>query len=296
MRRLALVVAVLLAWAPGVASANTSDECGITCERGTDVGGSGSSSISGTQDLIVVGGGRPTVVHRATGGSSCQGCAWDFKPACFYASPGPDGNDAMCLRAATACQPNGGILMYVYFHDPAVGGWDSRGTECLGGTRRAIPAQRLGDQVRQLYDRLDLPAPSVTVQPNDRAVVGVPVIVYAGAQSAITTTFFPSGVDVTVTATPVEWRWTFAGQTTTTTFPGHRYDGHDALDRSYYVTHTYARPGGQHIGLTVRWVASYRIAGLNQTFAIPDRLTTSGAEIVVRESRARLVEGTGSPR
>jgi hypothetical protein len=276
----------------GVANAEDPPCVGLLCHGTTTTvtGADDEASLTGVQDIVVAGGHRATTRHRASTG--CTGCEWDFVPACLHGSPTDGANDVYCEVAATACRPDGGILMRIYFRPDSAAGWQAVGQDCIGGNRRAVPVRDITAAVARHLDTLTVPAPTLAVDPPGRAVTGVPVIVAADPQPTFRETFFAAGVPVDITLNPADWTWTFDTVAPfTTTTPGHRYDGHSALDRAYYVQHTYGDAGAHRVTVTVRWTGSYVIRGLPDVDSVPDRTTTATAGFTVRDAHAVLVGG-----
>jgi hypothetical protein len=131
-----------------------------------------------------------------------------------------------------------------------------------------------------------LPQPAFTFQPAGGAIVQLPVIVAAVQHS-------DAGFDVTVPvpgrlAATASYAWRF-GDEATGSGPGRLYDGTSPTRHpGHYVAHTYRRPGGSTVTLTVTWNATFTLADGTQFPLEPLQFTTSRA-LRVHPTRSELI-------
>jgi len=228
-------------------------------------------------------------------------------PACQVNRPpsgdGRDpGEDSLCLSASTSplCGA-GAILMRVYSRRAGTSDlWRFGGTRCLRGTTRIPVAGVLAGVAEQLEARLV--TPKFAVQPGDRALVNLPVIVHVtseGRRIPQPDCAHPDGVcfDVTV---PVPGRleayptysWVFDGDGAVGEGRGRAYDGTSPRERpEHYVAHAYTAPSAaETVQLTVTWQATFTVAGL-APLRLADLPKTARESFSVVEARSQLVAG-----
>jgi hypothetical protein len=249
-------------------------------------------------DLVVA-----PVLHGSSGPRTeymmLQACSENRPPSADGALPG---QDVQCtgVTAAPQCAP-GEILMRVYSRVVGSGNpWTVQGTRCLAATSR-IPIADLAAGVREQLDAR-LVAPRFAVQPADRAVVNLPVIVHVtseGRRIPQSECAHPEGVcfDVTV---PVPGRleayptynWLFDTAGAAGEGRGRPYDGTSPREHpDHYVAHTYSQPtADQQVRLTVAWKATFTVAGL-PPLQLEDLPKTARQGLSVVEARSQLVAG-----
>jgi len=242
-------------------------------------------------------------------GSSSRGPAQEFLsfPACQFNRPpsgdGRDpGEDTLCLSASISplCGA-GAILMRVYSRRAGTSdAWRFVGTRCLRATTRIPVADVLAGVAEQLAARLV--TPKFAVQPGDRALVNLPVIVHVTSEGRRTPQpdcAHPEGVcfDVTV---PVPGRleaypsysWVFDGDGAVGEGRGRAYDGTSPRESpDHYVAHAYTAPSAvETVELTVTWRATFTVAGL-APLRLADLPKMAQESFSVVEARSQLVAG-----
>jgi hypothetical protein len=150
------------------------------------------------------------------------------------------------------------------------------------------PADHLPQLTAEDFQRLEIAAPALTVQPNRGWVlVNKETIVYSDdATQTLHTALL--GHPVTVRATPTSWHWDYGdGHTATTKSPGRPYP-----DQT--VWHTYTALGTRHVTLTVTWSGSYSYDETPGWRPVDGTATTTATspDFTVEERRSYLVAQT----
>jgi hypothetical protein len=152
-----------------------------------------------------------------------------------------------------------------------------------------LPLGQAKTQVERAFRDLPLVSGALKVQPAGDSVVNLPTVFYADTPKQLTFTLTAVGRTVTLTATPQAWHWHWGDDGTQDGLshePGRPYP-HET------VTHRYRTPESVHTWVTVDWVATYRIAGVDRTFSITDPVAVRSrpVPVTVREARSQLVSG-----
>jgi hypothetical protein len=164
------------------------------------------------------------------------------------------------------------------------GHWVRAASECAAASGGVDVAAALVAVRQQLEERL--PRPAFTFQPAGGAIVQLPVIVAAVRHA-------DAGLDVTVPvpgrlAATASYAWRF-GDEATASGPGRLYDGTSPTRHpEHYVAHTYRRPGGSTVTLTVTWNATFTLADGTRFRLAPLRFSTTRA-LGVYATRSELV-------
>jgi hypothetical protein len=239
-------------------------------------------------------------IHGSGGGSSCEGCTWRLVPLCFHRDPNDPNSDVLCTGAVDnpRCQ-NNQIAYAVYLSTPSSPGWDKVDVICQGGGAGLVPTAAVGPAIDTAFASLDLPDPTLVVQPPDGAVLRVPAIFRTTAAPATTVTTAaavgPVTASLAITATVDHYEWHFGdGTTRTTSGAGAPYEEGASVpeegDGSPYVTHTYRRSGTYPVRVDVFWTGTYVFAGsvtgsINQPRLVPG----TAVQLRVFAARSQLV-------
>jgi hypothetical protein len=164
------------------------------------------------------------------------------------------------------------------------------GARCVGAGR-SVPAADVLAGVRERLERL-APEAAFAVQPRDKALVNLPVIVHATSPDGRALEE-PIQFDVTqpvpghLVAHPT-YRWEFGGGVGAQGV-GLAYDGTSPQQYpGYYVSHAYDAKGSATVALTVLWRATFTVAGL-APLALEDLPRTAARSFPVVEARSQLV-------
>jgi len=160
-------------------------------------------------------------------------------------------------------------------------GWKQEpGSFCLGADDPGItPIGVVIARVQSGFQSLPLPKATPAVKPAPSTLVNIPTRLSAGSGDPVTLTAEPlAGIVVEVTATPVEWRWTFG-------------DGTTAVTREPRTEHEYRDAGDFSASVRVTWTGTFRLAGTTESFPIrtPAYVQSAEATVDVREARTELV-------
>ncbi|MCA1710822.1 MAG: hypothetical protein LC789_03945, partial [Actinobacteria bacterium] len=235
------------------------------------------------------------------GGSTCGGCSWRLVPLCFFRIPTDPNSDVLCSAAVDSprCADNQ-IAYAVYLSTPVKPGWDQVDVICQGGGAGLVPTGAVGPAIDTAFASLDLPDPTLVVQPPGGAVVRVPAIFRTAATPSrtVTTTAAagPITASLTITATVDHYVWHFGdGTTRDTAGPGDTYtDGATVPpegDGTPYVTHTYEHSGSYPVSVDVVWTGTYVFAGsISGTVQNPGPPQSSPTvPLTVSSARSQLV-------
>lgn len=228
----------------------------------------------------------------------CEGCDWTLVVDCDLNEHDSDSfvhcNPAECLDGTT---------FRIYLQRPTDANPAYVDSICLSATRRIVTAADLADDMDRYLKDLRPPEATITVQPAERAVTGLPAYFTAGGPAADTAT-----LDVTTAAGPARLRmdiaasryvWTFGdGARCDTTSPGGTYDGGDPVERcDHRVAHVYDAARTATVTLTARWSGTYTFDvgyGPVGPLDIPgDGVPGPAATrtLTVRDARAQLIGG-----
>lgn len=250
----------------------------------------------GSIDVSVINGTSQPVTGRGSGsdGKAPGRTTWKVVeekvvPAC--SGNGLNGPDALCMAALTC--PADNLVRFWVWHK--VTHWEAGppervaetepwkqepGSFCLGADDPGItPIGVVIAQVQSGFQSLPLPKATPEIRPAPSTLVNIPTRLSAGSSAPATLTTEPlAGVVVTVTATPVEWRWTFGDGTTMTT-------GVPLTEHEYRKA--------QRLGASVRvmWTGTFSLPGSSEAFPIRTPAYVQGpvAQVDVREARTELV-------
>lgn len=251
---------------------------------------------AGTIDVTVVTGTSEAVTGQGDGstGKAPGRATWTVVdervvPAC--AGNGLSGPDALCMAALT-CPADNLVRFWVWHQvthweagppervtraDP----WEREpGTFCLGPDDPGItPIGVVIAQVQSGFQSLPLPKATPEISPAPSTLVNIPTRLSAGSAAPVTLTTEPlAGIVVTVTATPVEWRWTFG-------------DGATAVTTAPTMTHEYRMAREAEASVRVMWTGTFTLPGSSEVFPIrtPAYVQGAPATVDVREARTELV-------
>jgi hypothetical protein len=263
-----------------------------TCYRcGASAAGSG-----GAVDVSVINGTSHSVPGRGTGsdGKAPGRTTWKVVeekvvPAC--SGNGLNGPDALCLAALTC--PADNLVRFWVRHKvtyweagpperiTGVDGWSQEpGSFCLGPDDPGItPIGLVIARIQSGFQSLPLPQSVPKISPAPSTLVNIPTRLEAGSAAPVTLTTEPlAGIVVTVTATPVEWRWTFG-------------DGATAVTAAPRTTHEYRQAREAEASVRVMWTGTFTIPGSAEAFPIRTPAYAQGAPatVDVREARTELV-------
>lgn len=209
-------------------------------------------------------------------------------PAC--SANGVDGPDVLCAAALNSCPTDDQIRYWVWHrvteHElgpprtRTVGEWKQEpGSYCLGSDDPGVPdIARVLAQMQTAFDNLPLPKFGTQINPAPRTLVNIPTRLTAGSVDAAT--FSPTllGIQVTITARPTSWRWTFGdGTTAETPVPG--------------TEHIYLEPGRVGASVRVTWTGTFTVGSSPEVFPIRSPAFVQGpvSEVEVMQARAQLV-------
>jgi hypothetical protein len=163
--------------------------------------------------------------------------------------------------------------------------YQEEGSFCLGADDPGVPnIAKVLDRVRTDFTSLPLQVQGPQAFPAPTTLVNIPTAFSAG--TAGTQTFTPTllGTQVTVTATPVRWTWTW-GDGTSEAFdrPG--------IPQQPDVTHRYTRAGDRTVTVQVEWRGTFRVGNdpTEYPIATPAFTTSQPVLVRVRTARSQLV-------
>jgi hypothetical protein len=280
--------------APAHADKSSGPECRRTCAAASVKGGDGSFNAAVTKGVSekVPGRGDPSTNGPAPGRNEYNRVEEAIAPACV----GNTRESSELCAAATLSCPSEDQTRYWVWHrstrvvveppSETVGPWvQEPGSFCLGPDDPGVPTiGRVIAQVRSDFQSLPLPTFGVRTDPAPQTLVNVPTAFSAG--SAEPATFTPTilGTQVTITARPTRWEWTFGdGATLTTTTPG--------TPQRPDVAHEYRRAGQMTASVRVTWTGTFTLAGSPEVYEIQSPAFVQGPPTVVdvREARTQLV-------
>ncbi|MBS4752249.1 PKD domain-containing protein [Nocardioides sp. zg-ZUI104] len=124
--------------------------------------------------------------------------------------------------------------------------------------------------VARAFGELKLPAGDLTIQPPDGVtLVNFDTNFYTTSTAPLSRIVTLLGQQVTIEATPSQFRWNFGdGQPLTTTDPGAAYP-------DLTVTHNYERTGTYQVSLDTTYTGRFRVAG-GAWQEIPSTVTITG--------------------
>lgn len=276
------------AWASGPGDDTCIDVCAEVA------GGAGAFQAGGRQRVSdnVPGRGDPATSGPAPGRNEYNRVEEAVAPAC--AGNNRESTD-ICAGATLSCPAEDQTRYWIWHRttrvvvDPpseTVGPWvQEPGSYCLGPDDPGVPTiGRVIAQVRTDFQSLPLPVFTVRTDPAPQTLVNVPTAFSAG--SAEPAVFQPTilGTQVTITAKPTRWDWTFGdGSSLTTTTPG--------TPQRPDVAHTYATAGERVSSVRVTWTGTFTLQGSAEVFDIQSPAFVQGPDTVVdvREARTELV-------
>lgn len=237
--------------------------------------------------------------NRAVADSGgCPGCEWFLVVDCDPNEPAT-GSPVNC----NAARCPDGTLYRVYLQRPGDASPRYLDTVCLTPTRRIVTVADLETDLERYLTALRPPAPEIAVQPDGRAVVGIPAYFVArGARTDRTT------LDVTTAAGPARllievavgrYVWEFGdGARCETNEPGRPYDGGEPAERcDGQVAHAYAAARDATVTLRAVWHGTYSFdVGYGPVGPLPIPGDGVAGPVVtrtvdVRPATARLVGG-----
>lgn len=219
-------------------------------------------------------------------------------PACSGNSL--DGPDLLCTAAVTSCAAEDQVRFFIWHRETSwvrddaggetstVGEWTQLpGSYCLGPDDPGMPTiGQVIAQVQRAFQDLPLPVAGVRVDPAPTSLVNIPTAFFAGGQQEATFTPTILGTQVSITATPAQWQWTWGdGTSMTTDNPG--------VPKRPVVAHEYTRSADYSVGVTTTWTGTFTVAGSPEVFQIrtPAIVQTPPVTVQVREARTELVDG-----
>ena len=197
--------------------------------------------------------------NRAVASSGgCPGCEWYLVVDCDPNEP-VDGSPVNC----NAARCPDGTSYRVYLQRPGEANPRYLDTVCLTPERRIVTVDDLNADLERHLTALRPPEPEIAVQPDGRAVVGIPTYFVArGARTDRTT------LDVVTAAGPARLRievaagrylWEFGdGARCETDGPGTPYDGGEPAERcAGQVAHVYRAARDATVTLRAIWRGTY---------------------------------------
>lgn len=248
MRRaclLLLMVLVILAARPVIASADPPIPCGVFCSVD---GNDPKDAIEGA--ILIPADGYDGAPGLRVEGATCVGCSWQIAPWCIAASPG---GEEICMGAATAC-PVGSLRYALFLRRPGEPAYSRVGSFCRNPGQPLTPGQLIPEVRDRFIDLLPPQAPSY--QPANGALVNLAAVFAAGQPPSIGThTFDLAGFEIVLTAS-ASWRWDFAdGPPQVFTVPGGAYPNTS-------VSHVYRTAGARQVSVTTTWDGDFLVDGL----------------------------------
>lgn len=270
-----------------------SENCKKSCREVTGGGAKGTVEILGKEVSSdhVPGRGGPAGSGSAPGRNEYEIVEEALAPAC---RENQRGDDLLCLAALSCPTPE--QVRYWIWHrvtrvtvEPPsrqVGAWSQEeGSFCLGPDDPGVPTiGKVIAQVRLDFQSLPLPAFPVRADPAPQTLVNIPTAFSAGTAEPMT--FSPTilGAQVSITARPTRWDWTFGdGATLATTVPG--------TPRQPEVAHTYRRAQEFAASVRVTWTGTFTVEGSTEVFDIqtPVFVQSPQTVVAVRQARTELV-------
>ena len=164
-----------------------------------------------------------------------------------------NGADMLCVAAVSSCAADNQVRFWVWHRTTqhvlgpprtsAIGPWvQERASYCLGPDDAGIPVfGSVVALVQNEFQTLPLPYVETQISPAPRTLVNIATRLSAGSTDAATFSPVLLGIEVTITARPTSWRWTFGdGTAATTSVPAteHVYDKAQRVGASVRVTWT----------------------------------------------------------
>ena len=293
MIRAILVSVALVVWGVAPPHASASSPACRSCD--IPVTGNGSNIDVSARRVVsdkVPGRGDAATNGPAPGRNEYDRVEEAIAPACA----GNDRESTDVCAAATLSCPSEEQTRYWIWHrttrvvveppSETVGPWvQEPGSFCLGPDDPGVPTiGRVIAQVRTDFQSLPLPRFTVRTDPSPQTLVNVPTAFSAG--SAEPAVFRPTilGTQVTITAKPTRWDWSFGdGATLSTTTPG--------TPQRPDVAHTYRRAAEMVSSVRVTWTGTFTLEGSDEVYEIQSPAFVQGPDTVVdvREARTELV-------
>jgi hypothetical protein len=289
---LALAFAVGLVATPAMAESDPN--CFPICRPDVAGNSDGNVTVGASSGVSqkVPGRGDPSTNGPAPGRNEYDRVEEAMAAACS----GNDRGDTYLCAAATLSCPADDQTRYWIWHrttrvvveppSETVGPWvQEPGSFCLGPDDPGVPTiGRVIAQVRTDFQSLPLPTFAVRTDPAPQTLVNVPTAFSAG--SAEPAVFTPTilGTQVTITAKPTRWDWSFGdGSTLTTTTPG--------TPKRPDVAHEYVQAGEMESSVRVTWTGTFTLEGSTEVYEIQSPAYVQGPRTVVdvREARTELV-------
>ena len=238
-------------------------------------------------------------VNRAVASSSgCEGCQWFLVMDCD-ANEIEVGTTVNCNAAAC---PDG-TTYRVYLQRPTDANPGYLDDVCLTRTRRIVTVADLNADMERYLTALRPPAPTIAVQPEDRAVVRIPVYFVAGGprtdETALDVVTAAGPATLLIEVAAAEYAWEFGdGAGCATTEPGAPYaDGEPADECGERIAHAYGTAGARTVTLRATWRGTYSFdVGYGPVGPLP--IPGDGVAgppvtraVDVRPARAQLVGG-----
>jgi hypothetical protein len=293
--RVVLAIAVFVTVGPATALANPSDGCkgeAVTCGTGSVT----STAVDFRGAIVVPGSEAANAEVARTHG--CDGCVWTLVLDCDRNSV----QDPAYVNCNAARCPDGSLFR-LYLQRTADARPEYVDTICLSATRRIVTAADLAVDAERYLTSLTPPPPTITVQPEGRAVTGLATYFAAGGTASteqtldVTTAAGPARLGIAISAR--EYAWDFGdGTGCVTASAGGAYDGGGGTERcDDRVAHVYATAAPRTVSLTATWAGTYTFDvgyGAVGPLGIPgDGVATPRVtrRLDVREARAELVGG-----
>jgi len=216
---------------------------------------------------------------------------WD--EVCAGNAPAMAGQGVSCAGAGLRCPP-GQIQMWLSYREVGTTGTPTRDPRqrCMS-PNVSIPVGQLLAGVREDLEKR-APQAAFVVQPKDKALVHLPVIVHAVSTDGRGLEE-PIEFDVTqpvpghLEAHPT-YEWDF-GEGFAAAGVGIAYDGTSPRESpGYYVSHAYTTTGQATVTLRVLWKATFTVAGI-PPLTLEDLPRQTSQAVRVVEARSQLVAG-----
>ncbi len=213
----------------------------------------------------------------------------EMAPTCFRNTRG--GDNSLCDAAVNSC-PDGLIRLWVWHRvthwtktdtvTSVVDPWiQEQGTFCLGADDPGVPTiARVLDLVRSQFTSLPLRIQAPQADPAPTTLVNLATAFAAGESTP--QVFHPVllGTAVHVTATPVNWHWTWGdGTSADVDRPG--------TPKQPDVTHTYTHAGDRTVRVVVEWRGTFSVGNDPTPYTIQTPAFVRSAPITVRVRQAR---------
>ncbi|HWL37668.1 MAG TPA: hypothetical protein VNQ77_15890 [Frankiaceae bacterium] len=228
----------------------------------------------------------------------CEGCDWTLIVDCDL-----NEHDSDSFVHCNPAECPDGTTFRIYLQRPTDANPAYVDSICLSATRRIVTAADLSQDMDRYLKDLRPPTATITIQPAERAVTGLPAYFAAGGETTDTATLDvdtaagPARLEMDITAG--RYVWTFGdGARCETTRPGGAYDGGEATERcDDRVAHVYDSARTATVTLSAQWSGTYTFDvgyGPVGPLDIPgDGVTGPAATrtLTVRDARAQLIGG-----